>query len=229
MIKELKPVYGVSRIELDEYKEDLNACMGQVNALLGEIEGISHTHTVDRVGQQIGIMKLKELQTLLKNIDHALDTPPACMETLPAMIACYNSKLPQVLSWLDTHRRIRNMEEASLDVLDFDNVDTEIDTAEDYDSFIAEVSEQIESGYDSIIKHLRIVEKKQHKDVVTTEHKLELIMSLEKLTGTIAAINEAIEDEDCHVHHIKFMLEIYNDKIDEVFHLMIDNPRLWHD
>ena len=229
MIKELNPVYDVSRIELDEYKEDLNARMGQVNALLAEIEGVSHEHTIDRVGQQIGIMTLKELQTLLKNIDHALDTPPACIETLPAMIVCYNSKLLHVLPWLDNHRRVRDIEEVGLGALNLDSIDIETDAVEDYDLFIAEVSEQVESGYNSAMKYLRIVEKKHHEDDITTESKMDLTMRLEKLTGTIAAINEAIEDEDCHVHHIKFMVEVYNDKVDQILNLMWDNPRLWHD
>ena len=228
MIKTINVIFDPNREDMDEFKTHLAERKGQVDTLLDTINNRTHSHLVDNLTQQMAVVTLEELQSVIGKIDKMLKSLPASKEALPATIAYFNNRLPNVLAWLDSSRRIRGMEEVTLDGLGFDVIETITDVTENYDFFIAEIRDQEKSNYDSILSLTSIVKNKGHEDETTLDIKMELIEALERLTDISEVIRNTL-DESFSVRTITFMVGAYNDKMGEVFHLLLDNPRLWRD
>ena len=211
---------------MDEFKTHLAKRKDQVDTLLDTVNSYTHSHLVNRLAQQMAVVTLEELQSVIGKIDKMLKSPPTSKEALPATIAYFNTRLPNVLAWLDSSRRIRGMEEATLDGLGFDTIETITDVKENYDLFIAEIREQENRNYDNILNLTNIVKNKVHEDEATIDIKMELIEALERLTDISEVIRNTL-DESFSVRTITFMVGVYNDKMGGIFNILLDNPRLW--
>ncbi len=211
---------------LDTLKEQLSERKNTVSVLLCDVSNRSHELTVDQVGQKMTDLALTELHILLETIEKLIDDTFTDNVDIPARIAQFNTKLPQLISWLDMNRRLRGKDDVTLDDVKLRPIVLEAGST-NRAFVVLDVTGQLESVQIAINKISSIVESKDHKDEPTLNHRLELSRALTELNTAKEVLSAVLLKGS--VSTIENMVALFNDKVRDVLDLMITNPRLWFD